>query len=267
MSCSLNNPSSSGTLLSIVTVVRNDASRLMKTVKSLRAYYDDLRFEHIVIDGASTDETLEVVKNISKYKNVKTISELDNGIYDGMNKAVYLSSGKFLLFLNCGDEMVTTPSKTFYWLDRLSTIPMDIVCFPCLVSKENDSYILKPSRPKKWMTPTSHQAMLFAYSFIRDNLYDASYKISADFDLYLRADKDKVIIFPDMDVLTAIEPVGFASENPILAYREYFQIVDSRFSGLIKYLLLIRIIFKAAVVIVVKNIAPKYWVYKLRKFL
>jgi glycosyltransferase involved in cell wall biosynthesis len=89
------------TLISIVTVVYNGGEYLEKTIQSiLNQTYDNV--EYIVIDGGSTDRTLDIIK---KYEDKIDywISEKDSGIYDAMNKGIKLSQGNYLLFLNAGD--------------------------------------------------------------------------------------------------------------------------------------------------------------------
>ena len=90
---------------SIITVVYNAKEVLEKTVQSIQHQtYKD--FEHIIVDGGSTDGTLEYIESL-KFDNLKFISEKDNGIYDAMNKGIRLSSGEYLLFLNAGDNFAS----------------------------------------------------------------------------------------------------------------------------------------------------------------
>jgi glycosyltransferase involved in cell wall biosynthesis len=88
-------------LLSVVTVVFNDADRLAETIGSIRSQsFQDL--ELLVIDGGSRDGTLEVVKvneSVIRY----WISEPDKGIYHAMNKGIMAARGRYLEFLNAGD--------------------------------------------------------------------------------------------------------------------------------------------------------------------
>jgi len=87
---------------SIITVVYNAKEELKKTIKSIQNQtYKN--FEHIIIDGASNDGTLEYIKSL-EFGNTKYISEKDNGIYDAMNKGIDLANGEYLLFLNAGDK-------------------------------------------------------------------------------------------------------------------------------------------------------------------
>src|ERR1700733_2398323 len=89
--------------ITIITVCYNACHCIEKTIKSvINQTYPNI--EYIIIDGASTDGTLEV---INKYKNhvQKLISEKDNGIYDAMNKGVRHCSGEIIYFLNADDRL------------------------------------------------------------------------------------------------------------------------------------------------------------------
>jgi len=87
--------------LSIITVCYNAASVLEDTIKSvIEQTCDD--YEYIVIDGASKDDTLNIIEEYNEYIT-RWITEADKGIYDAMNKGIELAQGKFIWFLNAGD--------------------------------------------------------------------------------------------------------------------------------------------------------------------
>lgn len=98
--------------LSIITINRNNASGLRKTMESVfsQTYRD---FEYIVVDGASTDESVDIIKEFAeKYTfhsgrggvgSFKWVSEPDTGIYNAMNKGIRMSRGEYSLMLNSGD--------------------------------------------------------------------------------------------------------------------------------------------------------------------
>ncbi|MDX2476604.1 MAG: glycosyltransferase, partial [Gammaproteobacteria bacterium] len=87
--------------ISVITVVFNAVETIEDTIKSvIDQDYDDI--EHIIIDGGSTDGTLDVV-NCYKDHLAKVVSEPDNGIYDAMNKGIALASGNIIGFLNADD--------------------------------------------------------------------------------------------------------------------------------------------------------------------
>lgn len=87
--------------ITVVSVCYNVASDLAKTIESVsKQTYDDI--EYIVIDGASTDNTVDLIKQ--NYSIVsKWISEPDKGIYDAMNKGIDLATGEWIIFMNAGD--------------------------------------------------------------------------------------------------------------------------------------------------------------------
>lgn len=87
--------------ITIITVVYNDKEGLERTVNSvLSQTYKSL--EYIIVDGGSTDGTLDVIRKYEDKIN-KWISEPDHGIYDAMNKGIRMASGKWLNFMNAGD--------------------------------------------------------------------------------------------------------------------------------------------------------------------
>ncbi|NDW10317.1 glycosyltransferase family 2 protein [Dysgonomonas sp. 520] len=92
-------------ILSIITVNLNNAKGLEETIKSVigQTYHS---YEYIVIDGASTDGSTDVIKKYSSNINIH-ISEPDSGIFNAMNKGIKLAKGKYCLFLNSGDSFVS----------------------------------------------------------------------------------------------------------------------------------------------------------------
>lgn len=88
---------------SIVTVTYNAAKTIERTMRSVRDQ-TCLDYEHIIMDGVSNDNTLQIVR---KYTTARTrlFSSPDNGLYDAMNKALGVAKGKYVLFLNSGDVL------------------------------------------------------------------------------------------------------------------------------------------------------------------
>ena len=98
--------------LSIVTINRNNAEGLARTLDSVKAQtYKEI--EHIIIDGGSSDGSVEVIQNYVRdvscmMYNVLWVSEKDKGIYNAMNKGIKRSSGDYIFILNSGDELAST---------------------------------------------------------------------------------------------------------------------------------------------------------------
>lgn len=101
------------TKLSIITINYNNAVGLQRTIDSvLSQTYTD--FEYIVVDGASTDGSKEILEQLQHSKDVgdiafplAIISEPDSGVYNAMNKGIRLAHGDYCLFLNSGDYLAT----------------------------------------------------------------------------------------------------------------------------------------------------------------
>jgi len=94
--------------LTIITINRNNAIGLEKTMKSVLSQ-TNTAFEYIVVDGASTDGSVDVIRRLAgQFGNrIKWISEPDKGIYNAMNKGIRMANGDYLEFLNSGDCLVS----------------------------------------------------------------------------------------------------------------------------------------------------------------
>ena len=95
------------TTLSVITVCKNaetSIERTMLSVVSQNCFNENI--EYIVIDGASTDKTVEIIQQYSEKYPIKWISEPDSGIYNAMNKGIKMATGDYLQFLNAGDYLI-----------------------------------------------------------------------------------------------------------------------------------------------------------------
>ncbi len=95
-------------ILSIITINRNNASGLEKTMQSVSSQ-GCMDYEYIVVDGASTDKSVDVIRQYAEKfgPRLKWVSEPDKGIYNAMNKGIRMASGDYLQFLNSGDCLVS----------------------------------------------------------------------------------------------------------------------------------------------------------------
>ena len=93
--------------ISIITVCKNAENAIERTLLSVvsQTCFNE-NIEYLIIDGASTDKTVEIIKQYSEKYQIKWISEPDSGIYNAMNKGIKIASGEYLLFLNAGDYLV-----------------------------------------------------------------------------------------------------------------------------------------------------------------
>lgn len=89
-------------MITVITINRNNRNGLQKTVESVASQsYKD--YEYVIIDGASTDGSVDIIKRYSETIAINWVSEPDSGIYNAMNKGISKATGEYLLFLNSGD--------------------------------------------------------------------------------------------------------------------------------------------------------------------
>jgi len=95
--------------LTIITINRNNATGLEKTIQSVLSQIRT-DFEYIVVDGSSTDGSQDVIRRFEDYfgGRLRWLSEPDNGIYNAMNKGIKMASGEYVEFLNSGDSLAST---------------------------------------------------------------------------------------------------------------------------------------------------------------
>ena len=178
--------------ISIITVAYNSAATIADTLRSVAAQtYPDI--EHIVIDGASTDDTLTVVKAHGRHVQV-LVSERDHGIYDAMNKGLALASGQIVGFLN-SDDMLADPGAVTRIAQGFSATTVDAVYGDLVfVDPIDTARVVRywqpgPYRtglvPKGWMPP--HPTFYVRRDVLRANGgFNVDYRLQADFDLMLR---------------------------------------------------------------------------------
>ena len=181
---------------SIITVVLNNKETTQDAMNSvLSQEYNNL--EYIIVDGASTDGTVEVIKKtVKRYpeRNIKFISEKDDGIYDAMNKGIRLATGEVVGLLN-GDD-VYTDNLVLKKVAGIFAVPLVDACYADLV------YVDKFDLDKviRYWKSCDYQDGLFGKGwapphptfFVRKKVYeecgmfDLDYKLAADFELIVR---------------------------------------------------------------------------------
>ena len=93
--------------VSIITVCKNAETAIERTMLSVvtqSCFAENI--EYLIVDGASTDKTVEIIEQYAGKYPIKWISEPDSGIYNAMNKGIKLATGDYLLFLNAGDYLI-----------------------------------------------------------------------------------------------------------------------------------------------------------------
>lgn len=169
--------------VSVITVVFNDVAHIRETIESyLSQTWEDK--EYIVIDGGSTDGTLDVIKEYADKINY-WISEKDNGMYDAMNKGILHSIGDWINILNSGDTFAS-PTAIEYALKSIDLNKIDIIYGDSIeIDKGSKRIITAPNTPKllEYYPIYRHGS-----SFVRSNvhkkyLYDINRKKDLGFAL------------------------------------------------------------------------------------
>lgn len=202
--------------LTIITVVKNDEKNIEKTIKSI-INQKSIKFEYIVIDGGSTDNTIKI---LNKYKKSikKIISKKDKGIYDAMNKGIKFASNDIIVFCNSGDFFYKNSLKKVIKIFNNKSV--DFV-FGTVVRNYTKGTIVKYGFNSKRIFfnfdfATAHSTGFFLKKKIykKIGLYNLKFRCSADYDLYLRLIKKnyKGSSTNKVDLIGNVASGGFSSK-------------------------------------------------------
>ncbi len=204
--------------ISIITITYNSAKSLPRALESVRSQtYGDI--EHIIVDGASTDGTKELIEAYAAaHKNVHWISEPDKGIYNALNKGIHMATGDVIGFLHSDDK--------FYSQDTIAHIAAafasskaDVVygdleyCKGEKVTRSWKSNTFNPRSLKYgWMPP--HPTMYVRREVYKQvGEYDSWFRISADYDMILRIFTAGYKTHYIPQVLVSMETGGASNKN------------------------------------------------------
>ena len=168
--------------ISVVTVCYNAIGSIEETMLSvLNQTYSHV--EYIVIDGVSTDGTVDVIKKYSD-RLAYWVSESDSGIYDAMNKGIRAATGDYIININAGDKLLYLPIEKLKQCLKNSSIGL---C-GAIVDENGAIYYPNTSWRMKYRNQLPHQGLF--YKTMSQRLYDTRYKILGDYDLNLSYLKD-----------------------------------------------------------------------------
>ena len=212
-------------LITVITVCYNTETTITST---LRSVYDQnfLDYEYIVIDGGSTDRTVEILQRFEKRfyeKGVSfhIISEKDDGIYDAMNKGVNIATGKWLNFLNAGDYYVN--SNVLLDFSRRILDRKDCIFYGDFVDSLFDLKKIQIAKPLSQIVDGmvfSHQSTFIARKLLVNSKYDESYKIAGDYNFFLKAYKAGIKYYYLEFPVAVFVRGGISSQGSDLVYLE-----------------------------------------------
>lgn len=193
--------------ISIITVTYNAGKFLSDCIESVtRQAYTGI--EHIIIDGGSTDHTLDIIKENSRHIAFWK-SEPDNGIYDAMNKAIPYAKGDWLYFLGADDTLLPGFSEMAKSLNDPDTIYYGkAICNNNIIGRDSyDGYEIASLN-------ICHQTIFYPKAVFRKYQYDTKYPVRADHYLNILCFADKDLKFKFQPATVAVyNPEGFSSQN------------------------------------------------------
>lgn len=222
-------------LFSIITVCRNAEQTILPTLRSV-AEQTFTHYEHLIVDGASTDQTWTLVLQHASPQAVCS-SEPDTGLYNAMNKGIAKARGAFLWFLNAGDTFAT-PHILQQVADSIAQqkqIPHIVYGDTMIVDAAYRPLHLRRLRPPKRLTPRSfqsgmlvcHQAFVVHRSVVEN--YDEKYRLSADFDWAIRVLKKSTFNLFVPQVLVHYLQEGLTTKYRKASLQERFQIMTQHY--------------------------------------
>lgn len=221
--------------ITIVTVCYNAEKTIEKTIESVISQdYEDV--EYLIIDGKSTDGTLEIIERYKDISYIRILSEKDSGLYNAMNKGTKMATGEYILFLNSGDCFCDSQVLR----DISSELETDIV-YGNVIRRKYEGEILEKYPGKyrvMWLLlqgkMMSHQVIFTKTEIMKKYGFDEDYKITADYNFLVRAKKKGCSMhYVDRNVSVVENIEGISSQNDNVdimraeddrSLREYFPI-------------------------------------------
>jgi len=244
--------------LSIITVTLNAEKMILKTlenIKEIKNLYGD-EIEYLVIDGKSSDRTLEFLYKYYKEKVIDYyVSEKDKGIYDAMNKGIRASSGEYVLILGAGDVFI--PSKMAKVLDKIKIYNPDIIYGDNVIVNLDTKKISRLYSSGKfnvlkiktfgWLPP--HTSIIAKKKLMEEfNYFDEKYSIAADIKLnwQIFMNSRKIIYINE---ILSIFPSGGESSNIIEANKQCYKIAKELSFKFPAFVIINKLIWKYSMVL------------------
>jgi glycosyltransferase involved in cell wall biosynthesis len=210
--------------ISIVIVVYNGEGHLEKTILSVLDQKNK-NVEFIIIDGGSTDGTVDIIKKYEKHIAF-WISEPDKGIYDAMNKGWdYADINNHILFLGAGDTILQLPSN--------SDLKSDCIYYGDVILGNGGIFEGKADFRLKIGNTIHHQALLIPKKLHPQPPFNIQYKVYADFDFNQRLLKNNACFKKTNELKSNILPDGFSQHHKTL---EWYYIIKNNFGLSYAYL-------------------------------
>lgn len=227
--------------LSVITVTYNAEKTLERTLKSVSGQTYPY-VEHIVVDGKSEDHTVSLIQ---KYVNpaLKWVSEPDKGLYDAMNKAVTMTTGDYLCFLNAGDTFYTDDTVERMMNSFGAASPPDIMYGETAIVDDSGKFLfmrrLSVPETLSWKSfkqgmVVCHQAFIVKKTIFEP--YSLDYRFSADVDWCIRMMKKSRRIHNTHLTLINYLNEGVTTANRKASLKERYRIMVKHYGQVSTFL-------------------------------
>jgi glycosyltransferase involved in cell wall biosynthesis len=178
--------------ITLITVCFNAANTIADTLDSI-ALQTHRDIEYIIVDGASNDDTVDIIRR-HKVKVAKLVSEPDKGLYDAMNKGLKMATGEFIGFLHADDvfanegvlELVANVGSDSSVNVILGDVKFVAASDPTKVVRYYKAQSFTPAKLSRGIMPPHPGSYIRRSAYVDVGPYDLAYKLSADFDYFVR---------------------------------------------------------------------------------
>lgn len=214
--------------ITIITVCYNSVNEIENTIQSVISQdYDNV--EYLVVDGKSTDGTLEIIRKYSKGIS-NWLSEKDKGVFDAMNKAIDMATGEWLLFMNAGDSFAESDIISSFFNGVKYDDGVGVVF--------GDAFFLQPDNSLSYYKATPftkresgirdmgicHQAIFTRTSLARRFKFDFSYKYASDYNMMMNIFKSGYTFSYNAIPVCIYNLDGISSNNKLSQFKEVARI-------------------------------------------
>ena len=230
--------------ISIITVCFNSAKTIRDTIESvINQTYQNI--EYIIIDGGSTDGTIDIIKEYEPYI-AKWVSETDNGIYDAMNKGIKMATGEIIGLVN-SDDQLESDALALVISEYLKNKSADIIYgnMQFIVDKSFNYIITSVKNVREdfiyGKMPVCHPATFVTRKVYQSvGVFRTEYRNAGDYEFILRCIKNNTTFLYVNEVLTNMYSGGVSTDykttfketreinilygcNPIIAWLRYYE--------------------------------------------
>ena len=245
--------------ISIITVCHNSQNTIEETINSVINQSAQHQIEYIIIDGASTDRTINIIKEYQKSYSINLVSEPDEGIYDAMNKGVKIAKGEWIIFLNSDDYFFNQDVIKNIML-KLDSSSADIIYGSTEFRYKHFKQIRNPKPLNTiWKKmPFNHQSCLVKRKLLLDHPFDTKYQLAADYEFIVYHYKSGTSFNKIDTIISSFYGHGASDKQQKKLIKEYKNVLKKYYKNTLK----LKIFFK---IIIIKPFIKKLLPWRFRK--